>query len=67
PETEYFAAVEAIACAVDGRPHWGKMHNRTVDDLRPTYDRLDDFVAVRDKYDANRVFDNEYLRQVLGD
>ncbi|MER2084211.1 D-arabinono-1,4-lactone oxidase [Rhodococcus sp. (in: high G+C Gram-positive bacteria)] len=67
PETEYFAAVEAIARAVDGRPHWGKMHNRTVDDLRPTYDRLDDFVAVRDKYDASRVFDNEYLRQVLGD
>lgn len=31
PETEYFAAVEAIARAVDGRPHWGKMHNRTVE------------------------------------
>lgn len=65
-ETDYFAAVEAIARAVDGRPHWGKMHNRTVDDLRPTYPRLDDFIAVREKYDANRVFDNAYLRQVLG-
>lgn len=66
PEAEYFAAVEAIAKAVDGRPHWGKMHNRTVDDLRPTYHKLDDFIAVRDKYDADRVFDNAYLRQVLG-
>ncbi|RZL21073.1 MAG: FAD-binding protein [Rhodococcus sp. (in: high G+C Gram-positive bacteria)] len=65
-ETEYFAAVEAMAKAVDGRPHWGKMHNRTVDDLRPTYAKLDNFIAVRDKYDADRVFDNDYLRQVLG-
>ncbi|NMM83374.1 FAD-linked oxidoreductase [Rhodococcus sp. SRB_17] len=66
-EAEYFAAVEAIARAVDGRPHWGKMHSRTVDDLRPTYKRLDDFIAIRDKYDSDRVFRNAYLDQVLGD
>ncbi|RVW02755.1 D-arabinono-1,4-lactone oxidase [Rhodococcus xishaensis] len=62
---EYFDAVEAIARAVDGRPHWGKMHGRTAADLRPTYARFDDFCAVRDKYDPSRVFDNDYLRQVL--
>ncbi|GAB2659725.1 D-arabinono-1,4-lactone oxidase [Prescottella soli] len=63
---EYFDAVESIARAVDGRPHWGKMHGRTAADLRPTYTRFDDFCAVRDKFDPARTFDNEYLRQVLG-
>ncbi|QCQ90360.1 D-arabinono-1,4-lactone oxidase [Rhodococcus sp. SGAir0479] len=62
---EYFAAVEAIARAVDGRPHWGKMHGRAAADLRPTYARFDDFCAVRDKYDPARTFDNDYLRTVL--
>lgn len=63
----YFDAVEQIAKAVDGRPHWGKMHGRTADDLRPTYRRFDDFLAVRDKHDPNRMFHNPYLQQVLGD
>lgn len=62
---DYFDAVEAIARAVDGRPHWGKMHSRTAEDLRPTYARFDDFCAVRDKHDPSRTFDNDYLRQVL--
>ncbi|MFC4605696.1 D-arabinono-1,4-lactone oxidase [Rhodococcus kronopolitis] len=62
---EYFAAVESIARAVDGRPHWGKLHSRTAADLRPTYKHFDEFRAVRDKYDPARVFDNDYLRQIL--
>lgn len=62
----YFDAVEAIARAVDGRPHWGKLHSRTADDLRPTYAHFDEFRSVRDKYDPERVFDNPYLQQVLG-
>ncbi|QNG18111.1 FAD-binding protein [Rhodococcus triatomae] len=63
---DYFDAVERIARGVDGRPHWGKMHSRTYADLRPTYTHLDEFVAVRDKYDPTRVFDNGYLRRILG-
>ncbi|SDE39153.1 D-arabinono-1,4-lactone oxidase [Rhodococcus tukisamuensis] len=62
----YFDAVESIARAADGRPHWGKLHSRTAADLRPTYQRFDEFCSVRDKYDPSRVFDNDYLRQVLG-
>ncbi|WP_343602517.1 D-arabinono-1,4-lactone oxidase [Mycobacterium sp.] len=63
----YFDAVEAIARAVDGRPHWGKMHNRCAGDLRPAYPHFDEFVALRDKLDPGRVFGNEYLTRVLGD
>ncbi len=28
PYEAYFGAVEAIAFAYGGRPHWGKLHNR---------------------------------------
>ena len=63
---KYFAAVEAIARSVDGRPHWGKLHARRAATLRGTYPRFDDFVALRDKLDPNRTFSNPYLDRVLG-
>jgi L-gulonolactone oxidase len=62
----YFGAVEAIAMEVGGRPHWGKLHYRDAESLRTAYPRFDDFVAVRDKLDPQRVFGNDYLTQVLG-
>ena len=65
-EQAYFRAVEAIMRDHDGRPHWGKMHDRTADDLRPTYPHFDDFVALRNRLDPDRVFGNAYLTQVLG-
>ncbi len=62
----YFEAVEAIMDDYGGRPHWGKLHYRTAEDLRPVYEKFDDFVAVRDRIDPARVFSNEYLDRVLG-
>ena len=47
----YFDAFEAMARDAGGRPHWGKLHGRTRDDLQPEYARFDDFVAVRDRVD----------------
>ena len=65
--TEYFAAVESIMMGLNGRPHWGKMHNRTAENLRPAYPRFDDFLAIRDRLDPGRLFANDYLRKVLGE
>jgi FAD-linked oxidoreductase len=65
-QTEYFAAVEEIMMAHDGRPHWGKMNGRTAADLAPAYPRFGDFLDVRDRLDPNRVFANDYLNRVLG-
>jgi len=62
----YFRAVEERMRALDGRPHWGKMHYRTAADLRPAYPRFDEFLAVRDTVDPDRVFANTYLDAVLG-
>jgi FAD-linked oxidoreductase len=62
----YFRAVEAIARSVDGRPHWGKLHQRDAGSLRAAYPRFDDFVALREKVDPQHVFGNAYLTSVLG-
>ena len=62
----YFRGVEAIMKDLDGRPHWGKLHWRTAEDLRPAYPEFDRFLSVRDRLDPNRRFANGYLERVLG-
>jgi FAD-linked oxidoreductase len=65
--TEYFEAVEQIMLAHDGRPHWGKMHTLDAARLRERYPRFGDFVALRDRLDPDRMFQNRYLERVLGE
>lgn len=66
PYEPYFRAVENVCRPLGGRPHWGKLHYRTAEDLRPVYERFDDFLTVRDRLDPARVFANDYLDRVLG-
>ncbi len=67
PDHEYFREAEAVLKAHDGRPHWGKMHTRDAESLRVTYPKFDDFLAVRNRLDPDRVFANPYLERVLGE
>ena len=62
----YFRGVEAIMDEYEGRPHWGKRHYQSAATLRPRYPGFDRFVAVRDRLDPERKFENDYLRRVLG-
>jgi L-gulonolactone oxidase len=62
----WFEAVESIAGAVGGRPHWGKLHGLHASALRQRYPRFDEFVALRDRLDPAGVLSNAYLDQVLG-
>lgn len=62
-----FAAAQQIFLAHDGRPHWGKMHSVSLDRFMDSLPRFEDFLAVRDRYDPDRVFANEYTRRVLGE
>ena len=62
----YFTAVEKIMTARGGRPHWGKLHTRTADDLRDSYPRFTEFTRLRERLDPERRFGNDYLRRVLG-
>lgn len=64
--TEYFDAVEEIMGRLGGRPHWGKMHTLDAEALRRRYPRFEDFTALRDELDPDRMFGNPYLARVLG-
>ncbi|WP_349427945.1 D-arabinono-1,4-lactone oxidase [Microbacterium sp. LWS13-1.2] len=64
--TEYFEAVEEIMLGFEGRPHWGKMHTLGAETFRERYPRFDDFVALRDRLDPERLLRNPYLDRVLG-
>jgi len=66
PYTEYFREVEAIMRELDGRPHWGKLHNRTAVELEGLYPKWDQFQTVRREFDPNGMFSNAYLDGVLG-
>ena len=62
----FFRAVERELTALEGRPHWGKLHYRSSADLRPVYPQFDAFLAAREQADPERVFRNDYLDRVLG-
>jgi L-gulonolactone oxidase len=66
PYQHYFDQVEAVMGALDGRPHWGKMHSLDAATLRTRYPRFDEFLAVRKRVDQDGVFANDYLDRVLG-
>ncbi|MBB3662641.1 FAD-linked oxidoreductase [Prauserella sediminis] len=66
PYREYFLAFAAIAGAVGGRPHWGKLHDLDATTLRERYPRFDDFLRVTADLDPQGVFRNGYLDRVLG-
>lgn len=66
PYREYFTAFAAIAGAVGGRPHWGKLHDLNSHTLRDRYPRFDDFLRVTTDVDPAGVFRNGYLDRVLG-
>jgi len=67
PWQEYFADLEAIFTAAAGRPHWGKMHTRTLSYLDKVYPRLRDALEVRERVDPHRRFTNAYLDRVWGE
>jgi len=65
--TAYFTRVEQVLREYDGRPHWGKMHTLGAEDLAASYPRFEEFRALRDDLDPQRIFANPYLQRVLGD
>ena len=62
----YFRAVEEVLIGFGGRPHWGKRHFRTAEELRGAYPEWDRFAAVRRRLDPAGTFTNAYVERVLG-
>jgi L-gulono-1,4-lactone dehydrogenase len=63
---EYFSALWSVLDRFSARPHWGKLHDKTADQLRLLYPRFDDFVALRSRVDPRGMLMNRYLDRLLG-
>ena len=63
----FFKDVEQILRNYESRPHWGKIHHRKSDELATLYPRYQEFTALRERLDPDRMFQNKYTRQVFGD
>lgn len=63
----YFAAFAEAMQAFAARPHWGKAFDHDQRYLRTVYPDYERFVALRQRLDPQRRFQNDFLRRVLGD
>ena len=66
PYERYFRLVEAIVAPLEGRPHWGKIHFLSANELAPRYERFTEFIELRERLDPQRRFVNDYVERVLG-
>lgn len=63
-ERPMYTAAEDVFRSFDGRPHWGKVHYRTADELAAIHPRWAHWWAVRDGVDPDGTFLNEFLRSI---
>jgi FAD-linked oxidoreductase len=62
----FFLAAEAVFRRRGGRPHWGKMHNLTAQDLAAVYPRFKDAMEIRRELDPDNRFVSPYIATLLG-
>ncbi|HEY6578685.1 MAG TPA: D-arabinono-1,4-lactone oxidase [Rhizomicrobium sp.] len=60
-----FGACEAIFRSYEGRPHWGKRHTRSRDELAALYPEFETFCTLRRELDPRGKFLNAYLRTLF--
>jgi hypothetical protein len=58
--------IDDLLAPFDPRPHWAKLSTFGADRYRATYPRLDDFRALRDRFDPDRRYANAYLDRTIG-
>jgi xylitol oxidase len=63
---EALTHVERSLAPFDPRPHWGKVWSLPVEQVRASYPRLADVVALRDRWDPQRTFSNRSVEALLG-
>lgn len=66
PHKKYFEGCEKIFRKAGGRPHWGKMHTLTANELKKMYPKWDHFQKIRQELDPNGLFLNKYLESIFG-
>src|SRR5699024_7716472 len=65
PFEAFFHDMEKILQSFGRRPHWGKMHTMTHDQLEALYPQLENFLKVRAQLDPHNIFVNDYMRRLF--
>jgi FAD/FMN-containing dehydrogenase len=65
PHEEFFTDIEPIFRDVGGRPHWGKFHTCTHDDLAALLPRFAEFCALRRELDPHGRFLSPYRARLF--
>ena len=63
----FFTEFEPIFRAAGGRPHWGKLHSLTANDLSALYPQFGAFNEIRTQLDPDGKMLNPYMSNLLGD
>jgi FAD/FMN-containing dehydrogenase len=64
PYEPLFRDAEAVFRAHDGRPHWGKLHFLSSDEIAQLYPELPAFRSLRAELDPEGIFTNDYLARL---
>lgn len=62
----FFRDVEEVLRTYNPRPHWGKIHYKSDEQLAPLYPKFSEFLRMRDRLDPDRTFSNRYTEKVFG-
>lgn len=66
PLRDFFDRCHALFTEYDGRPHWGKLHQTSAEHLRAQFPKYDRFREIRQQFDPDGIFLNEYLKPLFG-
>jgi FAD-linked oxidoreductase len=61
----YFQKMEEIFQRYEGRPHWGKMHSFSYDNINKSYPMFAEFLLLQNQMDPDAMFVNDYLRGIF--
>ena len=56
---------EEFAKKFGGRPHWGKEFTIDKDYLNKQYEKFDDFVVLKNEFDSDGKFENEFIKKLF--
>lgn len=62
----YFKTIEPLYQAVNGVPHWGKMHTLSAAELSTRYPRWQEFNDIRAELDPRGIMLNDHLKTLFG-
>jgi FAD/FMN-containing dehydrogenase len=66
PSDKLFADSQSVFANYNGRPHWGKFHTLTANELRDLHPNWNHFLKIREQLDPTNRFANPYLCSLFG-